>query len=253
MKTLLSLFDYSGTWSDPFFQAGWNVIKWDIKLDELMDIHNIDSVEYCLENFENVDGIIAAVPCTDFASSGARWFNIKDQTGQTAASILLVSQVMKIVDVFEPTDPEYEGTFFWAIENPVGRIGSLTGLDNPYYFHPSEFAGWNSPSSEDLKKLSEIRTKNGKGVTPEESDFILQMEAYTKKTGLWGNFNRNMKKMPIEPVKGNEWGSPHMRLGGKSDRTKEIRSNTPKGFSRAFYEANKDYQSHKQTVQLPLF
>jgi hypothetical protein len=30
-----------------------------------------------------------------------------------------------------------------------------------------------------------------------------------------------------------------MRRGGKSERTKEIRSMTPKGFAKAFYEANK--------------
>jgi hypothetical protein len=29
-----------------------------------------------------------------------------------------------------------------------------------------------------------------------------------------------------------------MNLGGKSERTKELRSITPKGFAKAFYDAN---------------
>jgi hypothetical protein len=31
----------------------------------------------------------------------------------------------------------------------------------------------------------------------------------------------------------------HRCLGGKSERTKELRSITPMGFAKAFYEANK--------------
>ena len=31
MKTLLSLFDYSGQWSAPFADAGWTVVQVDIK------------------------------------------------------------------------------------------------------------------------------------------------------------------------------------------------------------------------------
>ncbi len=74
MKTLLSLFDYSGTWSEPFAQGGWNVINWDIKLSELMDINHIDLVETALDLFEDVDGILAAAPCTDFAGCGAQYW-----------------------------------------------------------------------------------------------------------------------------------------------------------------------------------
>lgn len=46
MKRLLSLFDYSGTWSQPYYQAGWDVIHWDIKLGR--DIQIFDSVEKAL-------------------------------------------------------------------------------------------------------------------------------------------------------------------------------------------------------------
>jgi hypothetical protein len=78
-------------------------------------------------------------------------------------------------------------------------------LGKPWYFNPNEFAGWDAPD-----------------------------ECYTKKTGIWGNFKIPEKR--ALPVSGDSW---IMRLGGKSERTKELRSMTPLGFSRAFYEANR--------------
>lgn len=58
-------------------------------------------------------------------------------------------------------------------------------------------------------------------------------DPYTKKTGLWGQFNTNLAKNPVEPT--DNW---IMRLGGSSERTKALRSATPPGFARAFFEAN---------------
>jgi hypothetical protein len=253
MKTLLSLFDYSGNWSNPFYDAGWEVIRWDIKLADFMNINLIEDAECALDMFEDVDGIIAGVPCTDFASSGARWFADKDETGETEKSKELVRQVLRLVDLFRPTDPDYEGSFFWAIENPVGRINTLfPELGEAYWFDPFEFAGWLSPSSADLARLDEIRMKEGHNVSKEEAQFILTTNAYTKHTGLWGEFNRNMRRKPVAPVKGSQWGTPLMRKGGKTAQTKEIRSNTPEGFARAFYEANKNYNC-LLTGQLDLF
>lgn len=237
MKTLLSLFDYSGLWSQPFAEAGWQVIQWDIKLSEFMDINLVDSAETALEMFEHVDGIIAAPPCTDFTVSGAQYWKAKDANGTTAKSLELVWQVMRLADLFKPTDDDYDGTFFWGVENPVGRMGKLAGMGQPFYFNPCDYAGWLNLSDSELERLNRIRVKNGKDVTWEESDFVVRCNAYTKKTGLWGEFNEPVKK-PVEPVKCAPQGSFTQRLGGKSDKTKELRSHTPIGFAKAFYEAN---------------
>lgn len=245
MKTLLSLFDYSGQWSQPFYDGGWDVIQWDIKLDEFMDIMTIDGVEFCLENFENVDGVLAAVPCTDFTVSGAQYWSQKDSDGRTARSLEFVYQVLRIVDLFKPTDPDYRGTFFWALENPVGRLSSLVPqLGKPWYFDPWEFAGYQVKDRKILKELDRIRLKDGKGITQEEFDLVVQSNAYTKKTGLWGEFNRNLKKNPIEKIRLTTQGSFTQKYGGKSDKTKEARSFTPEGFAKAFFEANKKYKCH---------
>jgi len=243
MKRLLSLFDYSGQWSEPFALNGWDVIQWDIKISEFMDVNNIDSVETALDLFEYCDGILAAPPCTEFTVSCSQYWRMKDADGRTAAAVHLVNQVQKLADLFTPTDPEYDGGFFWVVENPVGRLPKLIPeIGQPVYFHPCDYAGYLEPKKKDLALLNKIRKKNGHNVTKKETEFVIAMNAYTKKTGLWGSFNRDIPKKPIEPVKCAPQGSFTQRLGGKSEKTKEERSITPAGFAMAFYLANKDYQ-----------
>jgi hypothetical protein len=214
MKTLLSLFDYTGNWSKPFEDNGWNVIRCDIKLEPdgvttHSDILQIDAeymYEFIFDNFETVDGIIAAVPCTDFAISGARWFKAKDASGETAKSIELVYRTLCIIDICQPN--------FWTIENPISRIHKLVPeVGKPrLYFNPCDFG-----------------------------------ETYTKKTALYGEFNTNLKRNKVEPTEGSKM---HCLYGGKSEKTKAARSVTPIGFANAFYEANKNYKSlFSQSIQ----
>jgi site-specific DNA-cytosine methylase len=201
LKTLLSLFDFTGNWSRPYAENGWNVILWDIKhtcdlYSTFSDI-NVACAEYFYENiFDNygtVDGILAAVPCTDFAGSGARWWKYKDESGSTEKSIELVYQTLRIIDLCMPD--------FWAIENPVGRISKLVPeLGKPWYFQPYWFG-----------------------------------EPYTKKTGLFGNFKKPKPTNIVEPIEGSMMWK---KYGGKSEKTKEMRSITPKGFANAFFKYN---------------
>lgn len=118
-KTVLSLFDLSGEWSKPWEEAGYNVIRFDIQSGQ--DIHDF-SVEYFNDNwdFGEVYAILAACPCTDFASSGARHFAGKDADGRTEISKALVMRTLETIEYFRPK--------IWALENPVGRIERLTGL-----------------------------------------------------------------------------------------------------------------------------
>lgn len=236
MKRFLSIYDFTGNWPEFFMDAGHDVILWDLKHGR--DALTLDSVETCLDEFEFIDGILAAVPCTDFTNSGAQYWNKKDREGLTAKSIALVYQVLKLVDLFAPTDPDYEEGFFWVIENPVGRLTQLfPELGKPYYFHPHEFAGHLNLSSADHNELDRIRRKDAIGITKEEVEFVVNCNAYTKKTGLWGDFNRQLVKNNVEPVRLCKQGSFTQLLGGKSERTKEMRSMTPRGFAKSFYDA----------------
>ena len=57
-------------------------------------------------------------------------------------------------------------------------------------------------------------------------------DPYTKKTGLWGQFTPPVKN-PVEPT----LGSKMHRLPPSPDR-QDLRSETPPGFSKAFFAAN---------------
>ena len=89
---------------------------------------------------------------------------------------------------------------WWALENPVGRLKRLRPeLGNPtLVFDPCDYG-----------------------------------DPWTKKTLVWGHFS-----LPTpNPVEGKEfWG--WRKLGGRSERTKMLRSMTPPGFAKAFFEAN---------------
>ncbi|TDW63089.1 N12 class adenine-specific DNA methylase [Novosphingobium sp. PhB55] len=191
-KTILSLFDYTGEWSRPYEEAGYNVIRFDIQHgQDVMDF----SVEWFNDNYDfgEVYGILAACPCTDFASSGARHFAGKDADGRTEASKELVFQTLRTIEYFRPK--------FWVLENPVGRIERLTGLPRARMtFNPSSFGA-----------------------------------PYTKKTMLWGKFNGELPLAPVEPTEGSKM---HRLYGGKSQATKNARSETPEGFAYAFFMAN---------------
>jgi len=197
-KIVLSLFDRSGAWSRPWEEAGYQVYRFDIQSDaELGDVNNFGA-GFFGEWFGDFDGlevyaILAACPCTDFATSGARHFAAKDADGRTAASIELVRQTLRVVEYFRPA--------VWAIENPVGRIEKLTGLQ-PWRlsFDPCHLG-----------------------------------DPYTKKTLLWGRFNADLPVAPVEPLEGSKM---HRQYGGSSLATKNARSVTPEGFAYAFFMAN---------------
>lgn len=206
-KTIISLFDYSGEWCRPYKEVGYNVIQLDIKLGQDIFEDTIPAAIVDNVNGKKIYGLLAAVPCTDFAGSGARWWKIKenqpaDYKGNCIAfdntidcSIGMVLAVLFLVELFNPE--------FWSLENPVGRIKKLVPeIGEPQlYFNPCDFG-----------------------------------DPYTKKTVLYGKFNTNLKYNRVKPTE----GSKIWRLyGGKSERTKELRSITPPGFAKAFFEANR--------------
>lgn len=88
---------------------------------------------------------------------------------------------------------------FWVMENPVGKLTKWIGKP-VMTFQPCDYG-----------------------------------DPYTKRTLLWGQFNIP-KKTPVKPTEGSKLNRLY---GGRSDRTKEMRSVTPQGFAKAFYESNK--------------
>ncbi len=87
---------------------------------------------------------------------------------------------------------------FWCLENPVGWLQDYLGAYK-MTFDPCDYG-----------------------------------DPYTKKTCLWGEFIIPEKTL-VEPTQGSKI---HLNYGGRSERTKTLRSITPPGFARAFFEAN---------------
>lgn len=209
-KVILSLFDYSGTWSQPYVDAGYEVIQIDKQIEGI-DINDF-CVQYIAEELDLppfVHGILAAVPCTEFACSGARWFAEKDADGRTAAALDLLDKTMATVEYYTVTDQDviddgFPGLQWWVFENPISRIGTLRPWLKQYggfYFDPCDYG-----------------------------------DPYTKKTELWGEFNKEAMEALKDPVEPTE-GSKMWKLFPSPDR-QNIRSETPQGFATAFFNAN---------------
>jgi hypothetical protein len=99
----------------------------------------------------------------------------------------------------------YQPSGFWGLENPIGRLVHYIGKPD-FTFDPCDYAGYAD--------------------NPDE-------EAYTKKTYLWGVFNNPVRKA-VPPVLGSK-----MHTMSKVPDRQNIRSKTPEGFARAFFNANK--------------
>ncbi len=148
-------------------------------------------------------GILAAFPCKQFAGSGSRWWLKKDREKPWLIEGALdnVIRMMDCVRILKPTS-------FFCAENPVGRAPRLLKKTlGPWVvtFNPCDYGGWLSPPG----------------------------DAYTKRTCLDGSFN-TPEKRSVEPTE----GSKLHRLPPSPDR-EFLRSITPSGFARAFYEANR--------------
>jgi len=166
--------------------------------------YNVDIItlpEFDVKEYDppkKVHGILAAPPCTHFTNSGAQYWGTKDQDGRTLEDLKIVTACLRIIAKSKPK--------FWALENPVGRLKNWLGKPK-MYFNPCDYG-----------------------------------DPYTKKTCLWGVFNIP-EKSPVEPefviaANGDRYSKVHWSTGGKSDKTKELRSITPLGFAKAFMEAN---------------
>jgi hypothetical protein len=70
-KIILDLCGGTGSWSKPYKDAGYDVRVIDLKTG--YDIRLFKAPE------ETVYGILAAPECTQFAGSGARWWEAKGQ------------------------------------------------------------------------------------------------------------------------------------------------------------------------------
>jgi len=234
MSIVLSLYDYTGVAVVPWAKAGYTCYCYDIQHDNTRidnyesggsihylnaDLHDYHEINNLWHEFDDVDDDVVfamAFPvCTDMAVSGAAWFKAKaliDPLFQRKA----VGYAMWCDELFTDIEVPY------YIENPVSVLSTLWRKPD-YRFHPYEYGGY---------------IKKGEECHPIYPEYIAPNDAYSKHTCLWtgGGFAMPAK----DPVACESYGSStqHRKLGGKSMKTKNIRSATPRGFAEAVYQAN---------------
>lgn len=154
---------------------------------------------------------MAFPPCDDLTVAGAAWFAKKREKDP-----LFQTKAMKMVLNADIICTALEAPYF--IENPVGVL-STKWRKPDHIFNPYEFGGY-LPEDD---------------VHPLYPEYIVSRDAYPKKTCLWVGCGFTLPaKKPVPTQEG--YSLQHTKLGGKSKRTKRIRSATPRGFARAVFE-----------------
>ena len=234
---VISLYDFTGEALKPWADAGYTCYAFDIQHDWFesttvysekhvdgsieyrhADLHRISTFKNLMEEFgDNGDLVVfgMAFPvCTDMAVSGAAHFKRKAERDPDF-QLKAVNHAKWCSYFFDDLGIPY------FIENPVSVLASK--WRNPdYRFQPYEYGEY---------------LDDNEAVHPRWPDYIADRDAYTKKTCLWtgGGFRMPAKIPTCKPT---GYSTQHLKLGGKSQRTKDIRSATPRGFAKAVYEAN---------------
>ena len=149
-RLILDLCAGSGAWSEPYLKAGYLVrrieLPWDVRL-----------IEY---DHVLVHGILAAPPCTVFASSGARWVRTPEQIRE---ALSVVDACLRAVAIYRPA--------WWALENPVGTLRRWLGPPT-MRFDPCDYG---DPYTKRTQLWGHFNLPKPAGVIPERLNRIHRM------------------------------------------------------------------------------
>ena len=234
---VISLYDFTGEACRPWAEAGYTCHAFDIQHDgwkiegfgrgggsihyRKADLHDYETLNAIQSEFSSrpvVFGMAFPV-CTDMAVSGAAWF-AKKAAANPCFQEEAVRHAVDCADLFEEM-----GGIPYFVENPVSVLATKWRKPD-YSFHPYEYGGYIDDDAAEH---------------PRWPEYIAPRDAYKKKTCLWtgGGFVMPTKvAVDCEGYHGNGYSTAMMKLGGKSQRTKDIRSATPRGFATAVYQSN---------------
>jgi hypothetical protein len=206
-KIILDLCGGTGAWSKDYKKSGYIVINITLPFYDVIKTKIIK--DYIIfqggtakprkVKINDIYGILAAPVCTMFSFARSRAKIPRDLRQGMELVIPCLNIIWKC---------RYDHKLaFWCIENPRGYLRQFLGKP-VFTFDPCDFG-----------------------------------DPYTKKTDLWGYFNIPKKK-PVEPEyyisSGKRfppiWGK---KVGWDTKECKNLRSITPPGFAKAFFEANK--------------
>lgn len=232
MKEIVSLFDESGNALRPWAKRGFICHAYDIKntgfvfedpsggrihyhhYDLLKRANVVQALRETLTKRPKVPGFIMSwPPCTHLARSGAAHFDAK----------LEEDPLIHKKAIWMARHAEFIGTKLgvpWFAENPVGILSSRWRKPD-HLFDPCDYAGYLPEDDEH----------------PRWPDYIAPRDRYNKRTCIWSGNGFVMPEFRHLPPIEKAWPALH-KVGGKTARTKEIRSEGPRGFLEAVCLAN---------------
>lgn len=183
--------------------------------------------------------IASFAECTYLTTTGARWFYHPDdkhlptkdrrphpsypnRRKDQENAVILARMVQRMAALFEAVNAD-GSEVPWMLENPA--ISSLNTLwrKPDYTFDPCDYGGY-------------LREGDPHPLFP---DVYPPQDAYRKNTGIWCGGGFTMPgRIPVPAPKG---FPGFLKAGGKSARTKEIRSTTPGGFAKAVFVFNAEF------------
>lgn len=201
-KIILDLCGGTGSWSRP-----WQLAGYDVRIITLPD-HDVR--EY--EPPNNVWGILAAPPCTEFSVLNCR---AENRERDFDAGMEIVNACMRIIKKSAPK--------WWALENPRGHLRKYLGMPT-MTFQPWQYG-------DPWTKATDIW-----------GEFVIPPPVYDR----W----EDVPKLPLYTRKGR--GKPNFAFLHKSawesipqlsyhrpTTDAEFRAMTPPGFAQEFYKANR--------------
>lgn len=220
-KTIVSLFDLTGNMVRPLANLGHRCYCFDIQTEHnrTEQCENGGSITFLRADLFDPSWetyithlrpsiIFSFTPCTDLAVSGAKHFKAK-----LARNPRVFDEAMALFRIAQHL-ADHIGCAY-MIENPVSKAATLWRKPD-FKFHPWQYGGY-LPEND---------------VHPRWPEYILPRDAYPKLTCLWtGNGFTMPEQRPVAVNPG--YSVQFHKLGGKSLKTKNIRSETPRGFALA--------------------
>lgn len=226
MKKAVFLYDFTGLMAEPWLADNFECWCFDgqhprgvtrdgnhVKVG--MWLHPTSAEAIKLIVGDGVSFVFGFPECTDLTVAGAKHWKQKSM-GNPRFQI----EAMELADLVRQVGELCSAP--WAFENPVGALSTIYRKPD-FSFHPCDYAGY-------------LPDDDAHPIYP---DVYPGRDRYNKNTCIWcgGGFIEPERRR-IEPEHKDNPG--WKKCGGKSTRTKNIRSATPRGFAKAVFLANKE-------------
>ena len=252
-NVVISLFDYTGVMVRPWAEAGYICYCFDLQHGDRQEVAFFKgggAIYKCWADlgpqsywwswlsqdfsYKNVAMLFGFPPCTDLAGSGARHWKAKAERNPSFQDDA-ARMAIRCAELAEKLSCPY------MVENPTGALTRLWRKWD-HKFNPCDYGGY-------------LPEDDAHPLWPE---VIPPRDAYTKATCLWTGGGYVMpnryhvvpvtmvytKKDGTTAIGSPQWG----KLGGKSVRTKNIRSATPRGFAKAVFISNSKDKAYVQAA-----